>query len=183
MQWDRQGVVPQYGFGLAYVAAHSSLGLPTRPESRLYTEEEIESLIEQNRGYHGDLRTQFEGDESPKACSAIGQARSVVAVWLAAAAIDKGVDALDRALNARFPANEFIPGLGSLHRWPTSIGRPDADLASQLLAVPIDKVRGVLTSRWGEVVDPVTTSAELASWFGLTAPSYPAPDFVQAPCR
>lgn len=38
-------------------------------------------------------------------------------------------------------------------------------------------------SRWPEVIDPVTTSADLAEWFGMSAPVYPETDFYQEPCR
>lgn len=183
--WDRKGATPLHSFDLALRAAHSSVGLPTTLQIRPYTEEEIESILEQNPGYEGDLRAELEESEaeSPKTCSALGQARAVVAVWLAASALDGGEQTLEEAL-ARYPAaTTFRIGFGRLHHQPTSIGRPDAELAVDLLAVPIAEVQAELDVRWEEVTDPATTSTELASWFGLPAPEYPESDFFEEPCR
>ena len=181
--WDRVGATPYHRFDLALLAAHSAVGLPTTRQTRLFTKEEIESIVEQNPEAPGDLRAHLESQPPfPQSCSAIGQARAVVAVWLAATALDHGPEAIQSALERLPTANLFRPGYQHFHLPPTSVGRSDAELALGLLARPMADVQAELVSRWQEVVDPATTSADLASWFGLQAPIYPATEFVELPC-
>ncbi|HLF44576.1 MAG TPA: hypothetical protein VJA46_13775 [Acidimicrobiia bacterium] len=184
LEWDRVGGLPTQGFRLAIDLAQSAVGLPSTPQIRSYTPEEIESIVEQNPGYPGDLRAPLEEEGPyPKACSAIGQARAVVAVWLAGAALAEGATSLQATLTGLLPSATSLHWPDRAHDPSVMIGRPDAELAAELLALPVAEVHSELLSRWPEVMDPATTSADLASWFGLSAPVYPELDFYEAPCR
>lgn len=182
-EWDRQGAIPRHGFELAVNAAHSAVGLPTTPRSRKRTEGEIESIVRANPDHPDDLRSQLENEDvPPRSCSAVGQARAVVAVWLAAAALDRGDEALQAALTNAPDSPIFRIAFDVSHQSATTIGREDARLAQQLLALPTDAVARELRLRWGQVVDPATRSGELGSWFGLQAPSAPDPELLIGPC-
>jgi hypothetical protein len=184
LEWDRVDGLPTQGFRLAIDVAQSAVGLPSTPEIRSFTPEEIESIVEQNPGYPGDLRAQLEEEGSyPKACSAIGQARAVVTVWLAGTALVDGASFLEARMKELHPSAISLTWPDRAHEPSVMIGRPDAELAAELLALPVAEVHSELLSRWPEVMDPATTSADLASWFGLSAPVYPELDFYQAPCR
>ncbi|HUP15609.1 MAG TPA: hypothetical protein VM848_06120 [Acidimicrobiia bacterium] len=94
-EWDRAGALSSQQFNLALLAAHSSVGLPLTKQTREWTEAEIDEIEEQNPDYPGDLRAQLESEPaSPRFCSAFGQARAVVAVWLPASALERGEEAL-----------------------------------------------------------------------------------------
>ncbi len=181
--WDRQGATPYHRFELALGAARSAVGLPTTPQTREWTEEEIESILAQNPNYEGDLRAQLELEPLyPRSCSSIGQARAVVAVWMAASALKGGDDALRASLGENPARTTFRIGFDGFHNPATTIGRQDAELALELLDLHTAKVRDTLTSRWPEVTNPGTTSPELASWFRLSNPVYAERDFAEAPC-
>lgn len=113
-------------------------------------------------------------------CQAYGQARAVAAVWLAAASLEDGDKALDRAIDA-YPIT--FQAIDLPHHTATEVFVADARLARDLLELPTSQVNNTLTSRWDEVVDPSTTSTQLAGWFDLTAPSRPAIDLEMEPCR
>lgn len=182
--WDREGAVPVHQFDLALLVAHSAVGLPTTPQTRAYTPEEIESIVKQNPGYPGDLRAQLKSEgPQPMSCSAIGQARIVVALWLAATALERGPLGLQEALDAYPTSDSFRLGYQHFHNPPTSISRTDAELAQTLLGLPPTEVRARLESHWPQVIDPATTSTDLAGWFGLSAPVPPAEEFYEAPCH
>lgn len=182
--WDRQGAVSYQRFGLGLLAAQSAVGLPTTLTVRRYTAAEIESIVRNNPDYPGDLRAQYEDQPAtPSSCSAVGQARSVVAVWLAGAALDDGKESLDLALGASTRDPYFVAShMGNRHRDPIVIGGSDALLARQLLEMPASDVRAELQARWEKVIDPATTTGDLASWFGLTPPQQMDLGFVVEPC-
>lgn len=181
-EWDREGGLPNHKFDLAQTAAQSAVGLPTMPTTRRYTEEELESILAQNPDHPDDLAAILRSESSfPQACSAIGQARAAVAVWAAATALEKGDQALNKALEDA-PSPTFRISTNQLHEPAVTIGTGDAELALMLTRQPTDHVAQTLTSRWPEVLDPSTTSSELASWFGISTPPNSEPDWVQAPC-
>ncbi|MEX1133743.1 MAG: hypothetical protein WED83_02740 [Acidimicrobiia bacterium] len=183
LEWDRVGGPPTQGFRFALDVAQSAVGLPSRREIRSDTPEEIDSIVEQNLDYPGDLRAQLESSPpSPHSCSAIGQARAAVAVWLVGAALADNSSIVDRRLEV-YPSFNTLIWPDRAHSPSVMIGRPDAELAAELLALPVAEVHSELLSRWTEVMGPATTSADLASWFGLSAPVYPELDFYEAPCR
>lgn len=179
--WDRDGAVPYFSLDLALRAAQSAVGLPTTPQLRPYTEAEIQSVLDQNPDYPGDLRAQLEAEgEQETVCSALGQARSVVSFWLAGAGIDNGPEGWQKVLNERPWTSTF--SIANVHRHGTLLGVADAELALQLLVLPTTDVQEELLARWDQVIDPTTSSAELASWFGLTVPPTPEPGFHVEPC-
>jgi hypothetical protein len=183
LEWDRPRARPNQAFGLALEAAQSAVDLPTTPEIRPYTPEEVDSVIEQNPESTGDIRARLES-EGPQQldCSAIGQARTVVALWLAAAALNEGEAVLQQALADR-PSAVIFWRQTPTHRSGVTIGVSDAELALELLNLPLTEVRNELENRWEAVVDPTTQTAELASWFDLSAPVYPETGFFQEPCH
>jgi hypothetical protein len=169
---------------LALVAAQTSVGLPALPQLRPLTDAEIDSIVEQNPDYPGDLREQLERDPPfEQACSGVGQARSVVAVWLAGAATNDGRAVLNWLLERRAQVHTLsFAYVDPHHNDAVTIGRGDALLARQLLDRSQDGVHGTLIDHWEEVLDPATTSAQVASWFGLPAPEQADIEFFQAPC-
>jgi hypothetical protein len=182
LEWDRPRARPDQAFGLALASAQSAVGLPTMPETRALTPEEIDSVLEQNPGYPGDLRAILESEgRQQQDCSANGQARTAVALWLAAASLSDGEEVLQQRLS-RYPSAEtFIPP-EPVHRSGVTIGRSDVELALGLLHLPLTEVRNELDNRWEAVVDPTTQAADLASWFDLSVPVYPDIGFFQEPC-
>lgn len=174
-EWDRDGTLPSQEFNLALLAAHSSVGLPLTKQSREWTDAEIDAMVQDNPDYPGDLRAQLESEPgSPRFCSAFRQARAVVAVWLAATALERGEAALASQL-ADGPIRRifWIPIDAINGSAPTLIEGVDAQLALQLLGLPTANVVDLLNDRWVEVIDPTTRSTELAGWFGLTRMSAP----------
>jgi hypothetical protein len=169
-EWDRTGAVPSQQFNLALLAAHSSVGLPLTKQTRQFTDAEIDAMVDENPDYPGDLREQLQNDPGfPDACSAFGQARAVVAVWLAASALDGGDEALAAEVAGERVRRIFwIPIQEINGNAPTLIEGMDAQLAFQLLGLPVEEVVGTLNDRWSDVIDPTTSSTELADWFGLT---------------
>jgi hypothetical protein len=122
----------------------------------------------------------------PRACDAAGQARVVVATWLAGQATPGASQAL-RALAARIersaaamalPASfDFVdnynPGVNG-GRVPEqgSAGRgADVVAASRLLDRPAGQVAAVLTARWARLLDPATPSGELLGTLGVPVPA------------
>lgn len=179
--WDRDDAVPYFSLDLALRAAQSAVGLPTTRQLRPYTEAEIESIVEQNPGYPGDLRAQLEAEGEHEAeCSALGQARSVVSFWLAGAGVDKGLEGWQQVLSERPWTSTF--SFNNVHRYGTLLGVDDARLALRLLELPTADVHEKLLARWDQVIDPSTSSADLASWFGLTIPPAQEQDFHVEPC-
>jgi len=113
-------------------------------------------------------------------CQAVGQARAVAAVWLAAASLQDGEQALDRAIDT-YPVT--FQAVDMPHHSATEVFVADARLARDLLELPTTQVTDTLIARWDEVVDPSTTSGELAGWFDLSAPSRPDLELEMEPCR
>lgn len=139
------------GFFTAVQVAAWSVGLPPSP-------------------HHLDVR-----------CTAPGQARSAVALWLGAAATPGGAGTL-RALVAEETAASGLlrfTGWNDPPMWGVVFATSDAELALRLLALPRSRVAGELARAWETVVDPGTTSAELAGLLGV--PSGARPGALAAP--
>jgi len=184
MEWDRPGTLPEQEFSLALMAAQTAVGLPALPQPRLLTEAEIDSIVEQNPDYPGDLREQLMNEPvREQVCSGVGQARSVVAVWLAASATADGTTMLDWLLDRRPDAQTLsFAYVDPHHIDAVTIGRSDAQLSRDLLSLQQADVLTTLQDRWDEVLDPATTPADLASWFRLTAPEQDELEYFEAPC-
>jgi len=184
LEWHRPGASPEQAFSLALNAAQTSVGLPATPHLRPLTKAEIDSIVEQNPDYPGDLREQLANEPtSEQSCSGVGQARSAIAVWLAAAAIADGTEMLDWLLDRRPEAETLsLVYIDPHHRSGVTIGASDAELARDLLHLQKAEVLATIEDRWDAVLDPATTPAELGSWFGLTAPEQVELDYFEAPC-
>ncbi|MGI8684988.1 MAG: hypothetical protein ACR2MO_07860 [Acidimicrobiales bacterium] len=111
-------------------------------------------------------------------CSATGQARAAVALWLGAAATPGG----GRTLRALVAERTTVAGVMTFAEWDdppmwgVRFATADAELALRMLAVPKERVAEALAGAWDDVVAPRTTSAELAGLVGVAAPAAaPAP--------
>jgi hypothetical protein len=94
-------------------------------------------------------------------CQAGGQARLVVALWLAAQALPDGATRLD----------------GDLITHQTQYGGPETDAARALLARPRDDVRALLSANWSRLTDPA------AGFEALGLPPAPSPGPDGPPCH
>jgi hypothetical protein len=184
LEWDRPAATPEQRFSLALMAAESSVGLPSVPQIRRLTEEEIASIVEQNPDYPGDLAEQLRSDPpSEQSCSGIGQARTAAAVWIAGVATPDGVAVIDGLLESNPDSALFsLAYIDPYHRHGVNIGRSDAVLARELLGLGQLEVHSVLLDHWDQLVDPATTSAEMSSWFELATPDDIKPDFYEVHC-
>jgi hypothetical protein len=113
-------------------------------------------------------------------CVASGQARSVLALWLAGQSTAGARDALATVLRTS-------EGLGSVdliafdsNNWPNwgvSFAHRDVATALTLLERPADEVGAVVLQHWDRLTDPSTPSSELASLVGVpVAASGPTTD-------
>ena len=102
-------------------------------------------------------------------CDASGQARAVVALWLAARSTPDAAGALRRLARTPpavggttvvVPAEAVQAAVG----W----GLEDVGYAVALLERPADEVEAALARRWAEVTDPATTSAGLVGGLGVS---------------
>jgi hypothetical protein len=113
-------------------------------------------------------------------CSALGQARAVVALWLAASATDGTRRAFlqDGKVNLRLhhqgPNTDVGPYFYSealnivpVFNFPVAWGEPEATYANQLLAMPKHRVSEVIRANWAHLTDPATSSDDVARLFGL----------------
>jgi hypothetical protein len=105
-------------------------------------------------------------------CSADGQARSVVALWLAAAATPDGAELLDELSSegASQTGALTFDGWDNPPMWGVVYSASDARLATAMLEQPTRRVANVLADDWPRWADPATSSTELARRFGLPVP-------------
>jgi ABC-type multidrug transport system permease subunit len=114
------------------------------------------------------------------ACSSLGQARAVVALWLAGQATPTAAEALGSILRMD-PASmdgpsgreALLEGSGlkldqHLIGNPIFWGEDDATYAVQLLARPDAAVESALSRRWSMYLEPATPTATLVQDLGLT---------------
>ena len=107
-------------------------------------------------------------------CTASGQARSVLALWLAGQSTPGAPDALAEVLRTS-------EGLGSTdtvsfdsNNWPNwgvAFAHTDVATALALLERPAGEVGRIVAANWDRLVDPSTPSTELARLTGATAPT------------
>ncbi|MEA2972573.1 MAG: hypothetical protein QOG82_1031 [Actinomycetota bacterium] len=105
-------------------------------------------------------------------CAASGQARSVVALWLAGQSTPGAPAALAEVLSTS-------AGLGRVdliqfdsNNWPNwgvSFAHRDVATALALLDRPADEVGRAILEHWDRLTDPSTPSSELGSLFGLSS--------------
>jgi len=117
-------------------------------------------------------------------CVASGQARSVVALWLAGQSTAGAPDALAEVLRTS-------EGLGNAdlisfdsNNWPNwgvVFAHRDVATALALLGRPADEVGRIVNDNWARLVDPSTPSADLARLTGVPAPAAAGPSPANAP--
>lgn len=106
-------------------------------------------------------------------CSADGQARAVLALWLGAAATPDGADLLrDLTAEASSPTASQISfdGWDNPPMWGVEYTTADAALAIALLDQPAADIANALDDQWSHWTAPDTSSASLAAHLGLAAP-------------
>lgn len=105
-------------------------------------------------------------------CWSGGQARSVVALWLAGSA----TPATDAALRAVIAAEPYAFGPPAQYRLlfgqfsvsaPIRWSKADTNYAAQLLDRPTDEVTALVNDHWDQLMDPTTTTDDLVALAGL----------------
>jgi hypothetical protein len=136
--------------------------------------------------------------EIANVCDTNGQARAVVAVWLAGQTGPATRDNLRAAFAAPPSAPDaqrwFLESLGGValgrNPPPWLWSKTDGTYALELLDRPADQVAAALTPHWDRLTDPATPTAELVKALGLRPvppPSPPQgtsghPDWQPPPC-
>ncbi len=181
-QWGEGAEEGMSQLGFDIVIAAEAVGLPRRPEDQPYTRAEIRAVAGR---IAGESRSEFlqetqPGDSNPR-CSALGQARATVALWLAASATDGATRAFrreiatDAHLHHQGPYtsvgpyfyDDAVPDVARIFNFPVTWGDPEAAYAAELLGRPRQQVATVIRSNWSHLTDPRTTSDEVARLFGL----------------
>jgi hypothetical protein len=140
-------------------------------------------------------------DQVGGVCDTNGQARGVIALWLAAQARPGAAENL-RAIFAAPPTapdaqRYFVETLGGSYLLgrappPWLWSKTDGTYAVELLDRPADQVAAALAPHWDRLTDPATPTAELVSALGLRpvpAPPLPPqgtgehPGWQPPPCR
>lgn len=182
-RWGRNQAEGQHEFGVALVVAAWSVGLPRTLADIAPTRKDIRKILEQvNPSEREEVRNRLL-TEGPGNCSMQGQARAVVALWLAGQATP-GAEATLRAVVAREGTDfvEFDGGVywagpqlwamgdfaysvssGVVTPWP----RDAAHYAVQLLDRPPSDVAGTVASSWDTLVDPRTPTDDVVRLLGL----------------
>jgi hypothetical protein len=177
--WGDGTDVGRYQLALALQAATIAVGLPTEPSRVRLSAEDIRRLVA-DQSHDASTKP---GSVSPVGCTALGQARGVVAIWLAASVSPAAGDAL-RRFNAESPygivaephgtysylgseqsyLNDFGDFLMTgLVRW----GKAEAVYARQLLSMDAARVAATLRAHWVELTDPSTPTSAVVRLFGL----------------
>ncbi len=105
-------------------------------------------------------------------CSANGQARAVLALWLAAVATPDGAELLrDLSFEGASSSGELaFDGWDNPPMWGVIYTASDASLAIAMLEQPDRPIADALAEDWPRWVDPATPSTDLARHLGLPAP-------------
>ena len=190
-QWGLGGEEGVYQLGLDIVVAAEAVGLPRRPQDQPYTRAEIRAVAGRIEGASRAelLRETKPGAPNPR-CSALGQARAAVALWLAASATEGTAFAFRQEIEANgrlhqqgpdtsvgpYFYDDSVPDVGRIFNFPVTWGDSEAAYAIELLALPKQDVADVIRSNWTHLTDPGTSSDEVARLFGLRV----QPDLHQA---
>jgi hypothetical protein len=181
--WGQGAEEGRYQLGLAILVATSAVGLPRRPQDMRLTEADIQKIA---GTLYLDERASFLETTKPGDpvffCSSLGQARAVVAMWLAASATPgtrhaflRGIEQ-DKPLHEQGPATSVGPysyaaddSLSSMSVFFFSprFGLPEQTYAAEMLQQPTDQVARTIRANWNVLTDPATPSDELARLFGL----------------
>ena len=109
---------------------------------------------------------------SDERCTAHGQSRAAVALWLGASATPDGRLRLEQVLDERTHQNNPTLTFGDWDEppmWGAEFATADAQIAVAATALPVDRVRQVVTRNWTTLVDPSTPSETFASLLRLDA--------------
>jgi hypothetical protein len=101
-----------------------------------------------------------------EACDAGGQGRSIVPLWTAAASVDGGIQLLLRLAQSTGP----IRSIDGIPLGNAVLGADAAAVALALTERSREEVIDVFVARYDELVDPTTTTSEVARWFGVASP-------------
>lgn len=186
--WDRAGAAPLRRFVLASNVAFTALGLPTQQREWPYSRAEQQTIRDSNPGITDEeLDLIFSTVE--RQCMAAGQARTVVALWAGIEVAGDGINQPIVAAVDRFGTDgwflfhteaQLSSGGGPFEGvWA---GMSDAVLARDISRLDPERVSGVIDQHWAAVLDPATSSAQLADWLGLDKPMPIGTDYVSAPC-
>ncbi len=107
-------------------------------------------------------------------CVASGQARSVLALWLAGQSTPGAPEALAEVLRTslRLGGGDTVSfDSNNWPNWGVAFSHQDMATAIALLERPADEVGQVVLAHWDRLVDPSTPSAELAGLAGVSAPA------------
>ncbi len=106
-------------------------------------------------------------------CTADGQARSVLALWLAAAATPDGADLLRTIASEGASPNGALTyeGWDNPPMWGVTYSASDATLAVAMGDRSASATAGTLETDWPHWIDPATPSTELAQHLGLPEPT------------
>ena len=98
-------------------------------------------------------------------CDAGGQGRSIVPLWTAATSVDGGIELLQRLAQSTGP----IRSIDGVPLGNAAIGTDAAAVALALTERSREEVTEVFVARYDELVDPTTTTNEVAGWFVIAS--------------
>ena len=116
-------------------------------------------------------------------CAGAGQARSVIALWLGAAATPKGAASLREIADEHAGGTVSFADWSEPPMWGTTFATADVQLAIGLLEQPQQRVRDTLAGAWDRLLSPETPSSELAAQFGTPTKGAPLEQASVARCR
>ena len=200
-EWGRGTYEGGEELAMDLIVAAEAVGLPRRPQDVRLTATEAKRIL---AGYdpseRADAAKQIHAGGAWDYCTSNGQARAVVAMWLAAQATSRTESTFRRVL-VRDPygiqvvrsggdvnvrnGQDFTfggPLLGELEtiqyelptfNFPVQWGKTEAAYALQLLNQPAAQVSEALSRNWALLTAPTTTTDELVQVMGLRPlPSY-----------
>jgi hypothetical protein len=184
--WGRGPTARRSELSLALQAAIHILGFPSRNDQVLYTTGDIRRIARTLPA--SDQRTfliETHAGDVAGFCVPRGQARAVMALWLAGSAT-RGTATEMRMVEHLHPYGivgsrghvsydgatqvALIPYLYELNTFaapPIDFPAEEAAYAVQLLDRPASQVRSVLDAHWAEFADPSTPTADLLRAFGI----------------
>lgn len=183
MWWSRSAygspLVP-HRLGMALGAAGWAVGLPTRDLAvSVGNGDSVEPF---------DPATDDADQLRFRACRPDGQARAVAALWYAVQSSPESREALEFQVSG-----ERFGGLDPQDNVPIDIGfrqpsssveyfRREAMVALEMDQLPRSDVASTLSEHWEELIEPETTTEDIAGWFGVEVPEM-GPAFQSgAPC-
>ncbi|HVE94640.1 MAG TPA: hypothetical protein VNB24_06940, partial [Acidimicrobiales bacterium] len=102
-------------------------------------------------------------------CVADRQARSVVALWLGAAASPDGARSLGQIVGEESAGHLRFADWDEPPMWGVTFAKADAVMALSMLELPRSDVSKALEENWSHIVDPATSASALGSILGVGA--------------